>query len=493
MTLLLKGSKWLLLVEGFYLLIVLIAIVRIVHDTRSVTKTLAYLLLVIFIPVLGMIFYFSFGINYRKRKIYSKKLKIDESFKADFQKRVVAYHENLTKLDLPVFRENRELISLLSHANVGGSRVLENSEVRILQNGEAFFPVLIEEMRRAKKHIHMQSYIYEDDEIGNQLKEVMIAKAKEGVEVRLLYDDFGSMRIRRGLVKELLQNGVQAFPFNRIRIIGLANRLNYRNHRKIVVIDGMTSFVGGINVADKYINKGGEALYWRDTHLMIRGYSSMSLQQIFLADWNFCAGSNITVNHHYFPLNEPLNPNQSAKLVQVTASGPDSDLPNILYAVIQAVNKAKKEILITTPYYIPDTSLQEALIIAALSSIKVKLLVPERGDSFFVTLASQSYFEELLAAGVKIYLYKKGFVHAKTFVIDRQIASVGTANMDARSFDLNFEVSAIVYDNDVAEELARDFFNDIQNAEELDLREWLRRPKWIVFLERVVRLFSPFM
>ncbi|OQX66354.1 MAG: cardiolipin synthase, partial [Sorangiineae bacterium NIC37A_2] len=152
-----------LLVEGFYLLIVLIAIVRIVHDTRSVTKTLAYLLLVIFIPVLGMIFYFSFGINYRKRKIYSKKLKIDESFKADFQKRVVAYHENLTKLDLPVFRENRELISLLSHANVGGSRVLENSEVRILQNGEAFFPVLIEEMRRAKKHIHMQSYIYEDD------------------------------------------------------------------------------------------------------------------------------------------------------------------------------------------------------------------------------------------------------------------------------------------------------------------------------------------
>ena len=491
MTFLFEGSKWLLVAEGFYLLLILAVLARVVLDTRSVAKTLAYILLVVFVPLLGMIFYFSFGINYRKRKIYSKKLKVDDSFKADFQARIRSYREMIRKLDSPLLRENKPLITLLSHLGVGGSHVLENTEVRLLQNGENFFPLLIEEMWKARNHIHIQSYIYDDDEIGNKLKEVMIAKAKEGVEVRLIYDDFGSMQIRRTLVKELIANGVQAFPFNRIRIIQLANRLNYRNHRKIVVIDGTTSFVGGINVSDKYINGEGK-LYWRDTHLMIRGFSSMTLQQIFLADWNFCAKDTISVNRRYFPLEESV-PHPDPKLVQVTASGPDSDRPNILYAVLQAISKARKEILITTPYYIPDSSLQEALIIAALSSVDVKLLVPAEADSFLVTLASQSYFEELLAAGVKIYLYRKGFVHAKTFVVDRQVASVGTANLDARSFDLNFEVAAFIYDQEVAGELARDFLNDLQDAEELRLADWAERPRWKIFSERVIRLFSPFM
>jgi len=491
MTFLFEGSKWLLVAEGFYLLLILAVLARVVLDTRSVAKTLAYILLVVFVPLLGMIFYFSFGINYRKRKIYSKKLKVDDSFKADFQARIRSYREMIRKLDSPLLRENKPLITLLSHLGVGGSHVLENTEVRLLQNGENFFPLLIEEMWKARNHIHIQSYIYDDDEIGNKLKEVMIAKAKEGVEVRLIYDDFGSMQIRRTLVKELIANGVQAFPFNRIRIIQLANRLNYRNHRKIAVIDGTTSFVGGINVSDKYINGEGK-LYWRDTHLMIRGFSSMTLQQIFLADWNFCAKDTISVNRRYFPLEESV-PHPDPKLVQVTASGPDSDRPNILYAVLQAISKARKEILITTPYYIPDSSLQEALIIAALSSVDVKLLVPAEADSFLVTLASQSYFEELLAAGVKIYLYRKGFVHAKTFVVDRQVASVGTANLDARSFDLNFEVAAFIYDQEVAGELARDFLNDLQDAEELRLADWAERPRWKIFSERVIRLFSPFM
>lgn len=491
MTFLFEGNKWLLVVEGFYLLLILAVLTRVVLDTRSVAKTLAYILLVVFVPLLGMIFYFSFGINYRKRKIYSKKLKVDESFKADFQARIKSYREMIRKMDSPLLREHKPLITLLSHLGVGGSHVLENTEVRLLQNGENFFPLLIEEMWKARNHIHIQSYIYDNDEIGNKLKEVMIAKAKEGVEVRLIYDDFGSMQIRRTLVKELIESGVQAFPFNRIRIIQLANRLNYRNHRKIVVIDGTTSFVGGINVSDKYINGEGK-LYWRDTHLMIRGFSSMILQQIFLADWNFCADDTISVSRRYFPLEESV-PYPAPKLVQITASGPDSDRPNILYAVLQAVSKARKEILITTPYYIPDSSLQEALIIAALSSVDVKLLVPAEADSFLVTLASQSYFEELLAAGVKIYLYRKGFIHAKTFVVDRQVASVGTANLDARSFDLNFEVAAFIYDQEVAGELARVFFNDLQDAEELRLADWTDRPRWKIFSERVIRLFSPFM
>ncbi len=483
-----QDTKWVLLAEAVYLLILIGVCIRVVYDTRSVTKTLGYLLLVIFVPVLGMTFYFSFGINYRKRKIYTKKLIVDESIKAELQEKIEAYKKS-DLLEHPSVVESRPLIALLSHSGAPGSGVLENSEVTVLQNGEQLFPVLLEELEKAEKHIHIEYYIYDNDEIGNKVKDVLIRKAAQGVEVRFIYDDFGSMSIRRTLVGELRANGVEAHPFNRIRIVMLANRLNYRNHRKIVVIDGVTSFVGGINVSDKYINGEGKSLYWRDTHLMIRGASSLALQQIFLADWNFCAGSSIQINRNYFP--EPAR--GGGKLVQVTSSGPDSDLPNILYAMIQAVSKARKEILITTPYYIPDSSLQESLIIAALSNIEVKLLVPARGDSFLVSLASQSYFGELLAAGVKVYRYTKGFVHAKTLVVDRRIASVGTANMDLRSFDLNFEVAAFVYDQEVAGQLVDDFFRDLQDAEEIDADAWLERPVWKVLLEKAIRLFSPFM
>ncbi len=472
------------------MLILIGVCIRVVYDTRSVTKTLGYLLLVVFVPLAGMIFYFSFGINYRKRKIYSKKLKVDESVKAELQERVKSYNKSAA-LALPLVKESRPLVTLLSHSGRPGSGVLENSEVKVLQNGEQLFPVLLEELEKAEKHIHMEYYIYENDEIGNKVKDVLIRKAAQGVEVRFIYDDFGSLSIRRTLARELRANGVEAHPFNRIRIIMLANRLNYRNHRKIVVIDGVTSFVGGINVSDKYVNGQGKSLYWRDTHLMIRGASSLALQQIFLADWNFCAGCEISVNRDYFPPPEPVE--GGGKPVQVTASGPDSDRPNILYAMIQAVSKARKEILITTPYYIPDSSLQEALIIAALSGVDVKLLVPSKGDSFFVSLASQSYFGELLAAGVKIYRYTKGFVHAKTLVVDRGIASIGTANMDLRSFDLNFEVAAFVYDREVAGRLADDFFRDLQEAERIDPGAWSERARWKVLAEKVIRLLSPFM
>lgn len=483
--------KWILVGEIVYLLILIVVIVRIMYDTRSVTKTLGYLLLVIFLPVLGMVFYFSFGINYRKRKIYSKKLIVDESMKAGFERRVTEYRENLFLSPLKEIAENRAMINLLLKSGGAGGWVLENTEVKLLQNGEQLFPVLIEEMRKARSHIHIQFYIYANDEIGNVLKEVMIEKAREGVEVRFIYDDFGSASIRRSLVRALRANGVKSFPFNKIRLIRLANRLNYRNHRKIVVIDGNVSFVGGINVSDKYINNGKNKLYWRDTHLMIRGYSTLSLQQIFMADWNFCSGEKLSLGWEYFP--SEASDTTDPKLVQVASSGPDSDLPNILFSVIQAVAKAEREILITTPYYIPDSSLQEALIIAALSGVEVKLLVPSRGDSVFVSMASQSYFEELVRAGVGIYQYQRGFIHAKTFVVDRKIASVGTANMDSRSFDLNFEVSAIVYNREVANQLAADFFNDLESSSLIDLEEWLSRPKWRFFAERVMRLFSPFM
>lgn len=486
-----EQAKWLIVIELLYALSIILVCIRIIWDTRSVSKTLAYLLFVIFVPVFGVIFYFSFGINYRKRKIYNKKLIIDKHFQKNLEQRLSENDQKVLATERLSIKKNRKLIRLLSNQKIERSYVLPNSEIKLLNNGEVFFPLLFDEIRKAKKHIHIEFYIYEDDNIGNQLKDLLIQKAKEGVEIRFIYDDFGSKSIRKTIAKELTKNGIQAYPFHKIKLIYLANRMNYRNHRKIVIIDGITSFIGGINVSDRYINNAEDKLYWRDTNLMIKGFSSLTLQRVFLSDWNFSSNENLTINANYFPFNEIENPENY--YAQIVSSGPDSDLPNILYSIIQAVNSAQKEVLLTTPYYIPDTSLQEALIIAALSGIDIKLLVPKIGDSKIVNIATQSFFDDLLKAGVQIYLYEKGFIHAKTFVVDGKLASVGTANLDMRSFDLNFEVSALVYDKQIAQQVRNSFYKDLENSIPIDTERWRNRPKLKRITEKIVRLVSPFM
>src|SRR5690554_205610 len=486
-----EQAKWLIVTELVYVLLIIAVCIRIIWDTRSVSKTLAYLLFVVFVPVFGVIFYFSFGINYRKRKIYNKKLEVDQFFQKELELLLSENDQKILTTNRLSIKRNRKLIRLLSNQKTERSHVLPNSEVKLLNNGEVFFPLLFDEIRKAKSHIHIEFYIYEDDIIGNQLKDLLIQKVNEGVEVRFIYDDFGSKSIRKTIVREMKQHGIQAVPFHKIRLIYLANRMNYRNHRKIVIIDGKTSFIGGINVCDKYINKPQDKLYWRDTHLMIKGYSSFTLQRIFLSDWNFCSGEKLIVNSNYFTFDKAEEPENY--YAQIVSSGPDSDLPNILYSIIQAVNSAQKEVLLTTPYYIPDISLQEALIIASLSGIDIKLLVPKDGDSKVVNIASQSFFDDLLKAGVSIYLYEKGFVHAKTFVVDGKLASVGTANLDMRSFDLNFEVSALIYDKQIAKEVRDSFYKDLEDSIQVDTERWKNRPKLKRITEKVVRLISPFM
>jgi len=314
------------------------------------------------------------------------------------------------------------------------------------------------------------------------------------VEVRLIYDDFGSRSIRKTIVPRLREGGVRAFPFYRIIFIALANRLNYRNHRKIIVIDGITAFVGGINISDRYCNEEGDAkkLFWRDTHLRIDGPGVQYLQYLFLCDWNFCASERLTPDGTLFPLPSTYGP-RGNKVVQIAASGPDSDVPTILFSLLQAISLATTEILITTPYFIPGESLIDALMVAALGGVKVKLLVPGISDSKLVDAAARSYYGDMLRAGVEVYLYQKGFVHAKSVVTDRKVAIVGTANMDYRSFDLNFEVSAVVYDNQVAGELADIFYQDIQFAEKIDPVQWSLRPAWKKMPEKIARLVSPLL
>lgn len=484
---------WTPVIQIIYMLLIAFVCIRVILDTRSVSKTLAYLLLIIFFPVFGVIFYFSFGVNYRIRKIYNKKLQSNTLKKQQF----LAYHKLLKAhiLENPPqeLQDFKQTHTLLSNAALGGDLCMPNTRLKVLQNGEDKFECLLAELDKAQHHIHIEYYIFEDDIIGNAIADTLIAKVKEGVEVRFIYDDFGSSSIRNGFVKKLRKAGIEAYAFNKIKLIFLANRLNYRNHRKIVVIDGLVSFVGGINVADKYINNNNKHnnVYWRDTHLMIEGYSTLALQQVFLNDWNFCSGQQLEIDDAFFPVNTIKQP--LSNFVQIVASGPDNDRPNILYSVINAINAAKEEILICTPYYIPDAILQESLILAALSGKDVRLLVPLRGDSALVTIASNSFFEELLQAGVKIYQYKKGFIHAKTFIIDRTLGCVGTANMDTRSFDLNFEVNAMIYDAATAAELANTFYKDLQDARILEIKRWKIRPKLRVGIEKLIRLISPFM
>ena len=487
-----EPTKWIIIAEILYLILLLAVCLRIIWDTRSVSKTMGYLLLVIFVPFFGIFFYFSFGINYRKRNHYQRKLQADEKFLEDFRKEIDQNKTKITDSSHPSLSQYQSLITLFSNPEYGYfSPAFPSNQVQILINGEAFFPLLKEKLNQAKQHIHIEFYIYENDQIGNEIKDILIQKAKEGVEVRFIFDDFGSKGIRGKFAKELKKNGVNVFPFNRIYLIALANRLNYRNHRKIVVIDGETSFIGGINVSDKYSNPSPSGLFWRDTHLMIKGEATYGLQHIFLSDWNFCSGENLKINSTYFPKISTANLENCP--LQIISDGPDTSKQSILNSILKVIGSTQNELLITTPYNIPDDALQQALILASLSGVDVKILVPKKGDSALVSLASRAYFEELLEAGVKIYLYTKGFVHAKTFVTDRKLASIGTANLDVRSFDLNFEVTSFIYDQKQAEYLAQQFFTDLIYAEELNYSDWKIRPQSKKFIERVVRLLSPFL
>ncbi len=481
--------NWLILYEIVYIVIVTCICIRIIYDTRNNTKTLAYLLLVIFLPIVGIFFYFSLGINYRKRKIYSKKLFKDENLAKKLRTDIFRYSKQTFEKGNAALSGNKELAYMLTRHSM--SALTAGNAVKLLINGERKFPEVLEAIRQAQDHIHIEYYIYEDDKIGKAIEQALAQKAKEGVSIRFIYDDFGSRSIRKKLVQRLKDAGIQAFPFYKVIFIALANRLNYRNHRKIIVIDGQTAFVGGINISDRYVNSDINKLFWRDTHLRIDGPGVHYLQYLFLCDWNFCAKDDLQPNELFFP--KPSRLLKGNKIVQVAASGPDSDTPTILFSLLQAINLATKEILITTPYFIPGESLIDALIVAAMSDISVKLLVPGHSDSWLVNAAARSYYDDLLNAGVEIYLYNKGFVHAKTMAADRKIAIVGTANMDYRSFDLNFEVNAIVYDEELANELSNVFFEDIKEAEKIDLDSWNARSKYKQLLEKSARLVSPLL
>jgi len=488
---------WILIWEIAYTVLLVLVCLKAIYDTGSNTKALAYVLAIIFLPFAGMIFYFVFGINYRKRKLYSRKLLADDVQSRRLETSIQRKSLNLIEEGNEVVQTHRGIARLLLKENT--SPLTGGNKVELLVNGELKFPRVLEALRAARHHIHMEYYIYEDDSIGNEIEQILEQKAREGVEVRLIYDDFGSRSIRKRLVPRLRSAGVQAYPFYEIMFLALANRLNYRNHRKIIVVDGCIGFIGGINVSDGYINalqKGQKAakkrkLFWRDSHIRIEGAGVHYLQHLFLCDWNFCATQSIVPSAAYFP---KLNGSEAeGKYVQIAASGPDSDNPTILFSILQAIHQATQELLITTPYFIPEQAVIDALRIAALSGVKVKLLVPGKSDSRIVNAAARSFYGELLDVGVDIYLYQKGFMHAKTLVADKRLSIIGSANMDYRSFDLNFEANAIIYDESFGMELARHFYEDLEGSVKIDHFQWENRFWLQKLLEKTVRLIAPLL
>lgn len=468
--------------------IVLFTAFRIIRDTHTTAKTFAYLLLVFALPVAGSIFYFFFGINYRKERLFSKKVianhnlfrQIENSVKAASQKILEDHREELAGVkDMMLFLMN------------DSRAALSFNKATLLINGEEKFSEVYKALENAEKFIHLEYYIIENGRIANTIFEILKRKAKQGVVVRFIYDDFGSHEIKRSVVPSLIDAGIQIYPFYEIKMFFLANRLNYRDHRKIIIVDGKIGFTGGINISDRYVNDEANSLYWRDTHIKIEGPAVNSLQYHFIANWNFCTGKRLDVDRTFFPLDFAQSFGQD--LVQINAGGPDYPRSSIMLAFFTAIVIAKEKVYITSPYFIPNDSIFDALKKAALSGKDVRLLLPGVSDSRIVNAAARSYFREMLFAGVKIYLYKKGFVHAKTILVDDMLAIVGTANMDVRSFDLNFEINAVVYSKNINRQLEETFLDDIKDSEEVMLREWVKRGKKAEFIDSCARLLSPLL
>ncbi len=468
-----------------YYIGVALLIFSILLDNRNPSKTLGYVLVLIFLPIAGVIIYFYFGRDYRKRKLFSRKGMVDIGLLQEWKnEKEVVFEESFSTQFVD---EQHKIISKLLQNNY--AYLSTNNYLKILRNGEEKFKDLITCLESSAHHIHLEYYIIEDDPLVASIMDVLKKKAQEGVEVRIIYDDVGSSKLKHRFIKDLKSHGIEIYPFMKVRFPFLTSNANYRNHRKIVIIDGNIAFTGGINLSVRYLNNDASKTYWRDTHLRLDGECVQQLQIQFLLMWRFVSDIQLPIQISYFP----VLPTYTKAAVQIAFSGPDSDWASIMLAFFKAISIAKKQVLITSPYFIPNDQILIAIQSAALSGVEVKVLIPGNSDSKIVQSATMSYCKELLSAGVKVYLYNKGFIHAKTIVVDNSIATVGTTNMDYRSFNINFEVNAFIYNKEIANELTEQFEDDLKGATELKLNRWEKRPFTKKVIESFSRLLAPLL
>ena len=467
---------------------VLLSLIIVFFERRSPQAVWTWLLLLYFIPIVGFILYLVIGQDFHKSRMFKAK-EIEGELKYAVRKQEETIYRRQLRLANPELNRFRDLI--LYNLEAGQAVLTDNNDIRIYTDGKEKFHALIEEMKQAKKYIHLQYYIIRSDELWQQIEPVLIAKAHEGVEVRVLFDSMGCRTMHNRDWERLEREGVQIAEFFPAFLGQLQLRMNYRNHRKIVVIDGRIGFVGGFNVGREYLGLDSKFGYWRDTHLCIEGAAVTSLAVRFVLDWNYAAKENLFLRDSLFELPQYVRGGHDP--VQIISSGPDSQTKTIHDNYLHLIHSAKDHVYIQTPYFIPDDSILDALKIASRAGIDVRIMIPCKPDHPFVYWATYSYIGDMVAAGAKCYVYNNGFLHAKTLSVDGMVACVGTANMDIRSFGLNFEVNATIYSERTVQKLERAFENDMNQCTYITRKIYEERSLVIRIKEQFSRLLSPLL
>lgn len=458
--------------------VTILSIVGVVlSENRNPLKSLAWVTVLILLPVGGIILYIFFGRSIKNQRMISRRNKRrllkDEN--------PASGSGNISHLSA----DNRRLATIAR--SLSGSIYFSDNDLDIFFYGKEKFDSLKKDLLNAGKYIHIQYYIFEDDKIGQEIADILRQKASEGVKVRVIYDHIGSIHVRNRFFKEMTEAGIEVYPFFKVAFPPFATRMNWRNHRKIVIIDGTIGYIGGMNIADRYIDGGRKFESWRDTHLRITGPAVAALQYSFAVDWNFMGQPLIEEKAG----GEPERPHNIG--LQIITSGPTSRWSNMAMIYLKAIASASKRIYIQTPYFLPTEALLKALQTAALSHVDVKVLIPRCSDSTILTNASFSYISECLRAGVKIYLYDAGMLHSKMMIVDDDWSSIGSTNFDFRSFEHNFEANMLIYSTDINRRLIKQFNDDLKQSTRVKAAQWRSRPIGQKAKESIVRLLSPIL
>ncbi len=453
-------------------------IVIILSENRNPIKSLAWITVLIFLPIAGLAFYVFFG---RNPKTHHTLLK--------HQKRRLLHNFNsrpVSLKDVDPSVVNKQIVKLTD--TIGGTPLTIGNEIEVFTSGERKFETLKRDLRRATNFICLQYYIFTDDHIGHEIADILIERAHAGVNVKVIYDHVGSFSVKNEFYKRMRRAGIDAQPFLRVTFPQLASRLNWRNHRKIVVIDGKVGYIGGMNIADRYVEEINGKAPWRDTHFRVRGAIINSLLYSFASDWSYMGRPLPTDERRFKP--ELVDNNVG---IQLITSGPDSRWANIALAYQKAISGAKKSIFIQTPYFLPTDDLLKSLQAAALAQVDVRIMIPRHSDSYLLNWASFSYVAQCLQAGIKIYLYEERMIHSKMMVIDDAMVTAGSTNFDFRSFEHNFESNIFVYDRNFNTRMRDIFFKDLNQCTKLTYTRWRHRPFLQKVMESVVRLLSPIL
>ncbi len=476
------------IIWGLLFINTLIAFITVFRKPRSISSVLAWMVTLVFLPGIGFILYAFCGRGIDGEIVYR--------FSEHHQSRLKEINRAIERKNA-VFFENEEAgeVTLLQRyfTNSTDTPLTKGNKIEFITDGQEKFERLFADIRNAKDNIHVEYYAFFDDHIGNRFVDLLVEKAQEGVEIRLIFDPWGGQSSIK-MFKRLTDVGGKVVPFITSRGLIRKTRLNYHLHRKIVVIDGKIAWTGGFNVGDQYLETTKKFGYWRDTHARIVGTASFLLQEVFLKDWNASVSheqDTLEYEDRYFVFPEIAECGQTS--IQIVADGPESPQQIIKGGFVKMILAAEERIWIQTPYLIPDDSMVDALRIAVRSGVDVRIMIPCKPDHPFIYRATEYYANLLQKQGVKIYIYENGFIHAKTILTDQEISSIGTTNQDIRSYDLNFEVNAFCYDKKVNAEMVEIFEKDMQDSTLLTKEMIDDQSRWLRFRQNFSRLLSPIL